>query len=514
MVPRIELTKAILLPLPPTHDVFYRPFESNLNGETLNQIMESTGGGRNLSSASMVDVASTILAPASTPRDRVIITNGLENWRYAFYLEITTTTPLGNEREIISGYTDYEGVSANGHIDPNMRFYVNSRITVRGTKTVGHRGQIINNRIEQSNAVLTEIPQYQEAVALRPEDAVRYKQTELVRSNDIPVYITDSMLMGIAKTANTDHNVPAQYLSDISKAYVRSLNPFSNDQGYSDDVYDGYETVVEHVRAKSMNTSFLFNSLSSNNPTTSYTFTFEELNRCWPRDAGFWTVLRPDKTRVLSIMDNNEHWGGATAETNIAFSLTHIMPAIMSRYMLAKMVVSITNETIGGQLQIQVMSYHEMFDETMDEVSMHGLIGRLELDVVRGLLAQKAYSFSVLLSMDLTTNSHFVISINGNHQIPYSAPMFCHNRYNPMIGLTADSIVNISHDIESLANSFVSGIATPGMHTGFRGSNPFNIQPIQPNTVTTPALNNPFTTQQPQQPFTQTPIAKNPFSIG
>ena len=468
--PNTQLTRAMLIFTPGQYEQFYRPFEGHLDGTNLNNILIATNEGKLLTPAAMASVASSIISPASTPIAQMAIPNGMREDRFAFFLEITTESIYAVEREIIKGFTDGCGVNPHtGSIDPNMRFHINSRTVIRESPVTNAYGTMPARDVRNDYSILAEIPGMLGATALRPEDAVAFQQVQQFRYGESDIRDTRTSLMGVAKQSNTQHCIPSHYLSDICNGYRKASNAQMVTEGNQYTEYeDGsslglHDNTLPFIRAESIQTSNFYNQMGNpNNPASSHTFTFGELNYVWPRKPDFWIKVMPQPgRRVASPLEYTEHWAGATVETSIAFSLTHILPALMTKLMLVELELTLTNMTMGNGVYIQPLNWVEMFEGVVTEDTLQFLCTQVEMDIVRGLLQPKAALFDVYMKVNLLSNSQFQISINGGDKIPYNAPMFCDSYYSPLIGMDDRNLKEISDNIENLAGEFSRYTANP-----------------------------------------------------
>jgi len=460
----IELTGAVLIYVGGGHDVYHRPYDATVDGRAWNDIMHATDDGTRITPNALSGVAATILSPTFVHEGMVQIPNGMSNGRYAFVLEITADTIYGKEREIIRGFTDYDGVSPHtGAIDPQLKFHLNSRLVIKQPEITNAYGTVGQNILSKSQNILAEVPNNQNAIALRPEDAVTWKQTEVIRASGARCDDTRTMLCGIAKTSDRLHAFPSHYLSDICNGFLKGndLSTYSFN-GNTDQL----ENVLGFVKSESIGVSYFYNALHTYNPSSSHTVSFADIMRRWPRDRDFWVTFMPKPgTALASSAWDTEHWGGATLETQIAYSLTHMLPALMAQHMLVELHITLTNMTPGNMVFIQPYWWRGMFEGTVTVNDIERIVGTVELDIVKGLLLSRVACFDISLSINLLSNSTFEISINGGNKISYNAPMYCDSYYSPMIGQNFNNLVNISNTIETLTDN-LSQLRSPDAFSG------------------------------------------------
>ncbi len=499
MKPVISLTKAVLIAVLPQHQQFYRPYHGNVDKEIMEKVYNSTNEGKTITRQRLSGVASSIIEPSFTPVAEVYIPNGFSEMRFAFIIELTIESVYGIEIEIIKGFTDTANISYSGFIDPNLKFFVNSKTLLSANKNINNDYNV--KGLKGDYNVLNRVNNYDSAVSLVPESAVIYNQTGDMRNTGNIINDTRILLKTRSKLNNIKHNIPSHYLADVCNGYIKGYDPFTEPHEFGS--LSPYDNILSFVTNETVSMSYFYSELNLGNEVdhTGYLkdyVTYSDINRVWPKHPSFWYVIKPAMNKQLrSPMENTQHWGGAIMETSIAFSLTHILPGIMSDYLLEKLRVTITNMTIGNQISIQPISYISIAKETMNELLMQNLCGRLELDVVNGLLLQKANSFFITMDIDLFNTSYFEIALDDGIKIPYSAPMFCDSYYSPMIGLDSEPLAQIADSVEIIAKELFT------TQTMFNDAPSINqianniiepkIQSFIPNTATIPTnkfLNN------------------------
>lgn len=479
-----EITKAILIWTPPQQEQYYRPFEANLNGDTLNRILVATDNGSLLTSAAMAPAASGIISPSTIPKEQLMIPGGMSEGRYAFFIEITVDGIFGKRRELITGFTDRDGVNrATGSIDPNMQFHVNSIIEISDYETVGSAGRKINSRVLNSSQVLADRPSQNKVFAMRPEDVVSNGQVSLMmQGGDNSVMDFRNQLNGAALMSDRSNAIPSKYLSTVCQGYINAGNAVAHD--FTDNDENMYNEALSNLHSSTVTISAFYTGLGILDALSSHTFTFAQINNAWPRTNEFWSKITPRPGSTLtSPIEYSERWTGANLETSIAFSLTHMMPSLMSRLMLMELELEITNMTLDGRPNCGIINHTPMFDGVVTPQHLQYLQNQMEMEVIKGLLDSITNTFQIRIYVNLLTTSKFDISINGQPAIPYVAPMYCDSYYSPVLGLENNSLNVINESVETLVNhlspnSFLDPILNNGPVHDFTPSMLPNINTI------------------------------------
>lgn len=453
----IELTAAYLIYSGPQHDIYSRPYEGHATAEDFNNAMIATNGGTSFLAESLVDVASSIIYPAYTPDQLINISNGMGEARFAFFLEITIKSIHGTEREIIKGYTNYLGCTQSGTLDPNMEFFFNDRILIGEFDKIGAGGGYTDRRLKHNFKILsTNMNQFPNGVSMRPEDVISWKQNEMAGYSDIPFLDTRVMLGNQPQQANAMFHLPNHYLSEIITGYANSSAMLS--EGY--ELYGSkyHEKAYESTKTSTLLMSKFYNKVMEHKQTVDNKVTLGELDRIWPRAREFWqTVMPKPGGRHIDPLMYANHWHGANMETQLAVTLSQIVPALMTELMIKSLDVTLTNMTLGNKSIIQVLNYTELFDNTVTPATISYITSQIEFNVVRGLLLSRPdiMSYDIQMSIQLIANSQFNISINGGIKTPYNVPTFCNSLYSSMMGTSTAQLSTITEFVGGIVDSLV-----------------------------------------------------------
>ena len=426
-----DLNKAILIACPPHQDQYFRPYESHLDGAGLKRLEVATEGGTLVGAVGLADVASSIIAPSTHTQGQVQIAHGFAEPRFAFFLEIKSGPGMCNygSREIISGFTSHMGIDSQGNLDPQMTFFVNSRITIRDDERPGARGNQLFSTVDQNSHILakTDISMS----SMRPEDIVAKQQVQETYGGTDEVFDARWNLNLNTVASDKYNSMPAHYLSKVVNGFLTAENTLTP----MDDTENLYKEAMQNVRTEAFQMSDFLGTMGMTDPSRQHMFTFAELNSCYPRNKDFWQKVLPKPgSRVSSPMETTEHWQGQIVETGLAYSLSHALPALMSKLMLMYLEVDMTNYTLDGQPHVGLIKHVGMFDDIISPQKVQYLIQAIQTDIIRGIILNKAGTFRIVMRVNLMSNSHFDISVNGDNAIPYAAPMYCESYSSPVIG--------------------------------------------------------------------------------
>lgn len=492
--PSIELVAARLIASPPQNNLSYRPYRANLTSYAVEQMNILTKDGTNINPFTLNKVASQIIAPSTTPQGEVYIQNGFDNHRYTFWLQFEVRSPLVKNvtYEYFTGYTDTLNVNpATGSIDPNLRFYLNNRMQVGISNNIGPYGQNSSVAIKECCSLLHK-PEYihqngktilmqDTTYGMRPQDAMIDLQVSAFINEADVFYDTRNMMDKVPLQADQSFLLPANYISSFIDAYRSVGNPLNFNGNEASSVHD---KAIGLVGESNIVLCQFYNKLLSSKNSDGISFTFGEINSLWPRPNDFWQIIHKNpNSRIGSPLDNPKEycnsWGGISEETNIAFSLAHVMSSIMSANKIMSTSVSITNYTQGNIPNVAILDATSLFSAGVSMQEVNSLKGDIMLHIVQGLL-NGINLYSINLKMNLTLNSLIEISINGGNFESLCAPSFCDSLYNPMLGLDYSYVNTLSNTMGTLVDNFSyradrsSGILLPDVQSVYPQTQTFN----------------------------------------
>lgn len=449
-VSSVELVQAILIYVPGQQQQYLRPYLVDLQEDIKEKIMYDTNGGRDITPGSLINVASNILMPSPEPCGEVFIQNGFGVGRFAFYLQFKVVGLYHEEIEVLSGYTDYDGVSNTGHIDPNMGFNINNRSVLSRRETTSMFGSNTACQTKFTQNVLSSSPNFEKAFALGPEDAINNRQSIIHQYGGVED--TRTQLTGLSLLRDLKYNMASEYLSDVTNSYIKARDP-SDDIMFENAQANMYAKARASVSNGSMFASDVYNAFRTSDFNKSHRITYGELNRIWPRDFNFWKVFPKVPGAIRNPLEYSSHWGGADMGTHIASILSHVIPSIMAKNGVEKLEVSISNLCTGGRVFVVISGITTLFKESMSEQLIRFITQEIEMHIVKSVLMQKVNVFDIFASVCLRTQCSFEIGINEGFKTPYVCPNFSNSSNSPMFGPEKQYIDDIGEKIEMLADT-------------------------------------------------------------
>lgn len=457
----LTISKLILRKVSGCHDLTYRPFNSTLTHETVTDFQNHLDGGINgITPSTMSGFASNIIRPVAVHHGIVPIANGWGEDRMLFMMEVINNTFGGaTERIVLSGFTDYAGITQNKTIDRRMRFYFNNVIKLQEIRENSAVGSVISNRLIDSSQMIYENPfgpagfSSPVVATMRPTDVF-----ETMQHNYLPGVVLD-MRQGfktepikLSKRINTvTTNYVGTIISNLSHA-IRS-SELDNNADFINTIAAAKENSRERkVRAD----SFLVQLSRVSSFSQGKSISYGELLEISPDLDDRVTAIISGRTQMSNqpMYQNTQHWGGSDISTVTATTLAHSVPSLMMGCMLTNVSFTAHNLTIDRSFDVKMTAAPAGYSSGMDIVGLaNTFIHRLITEVLNDLSRNGQFSLSFTMACDVFGQSSINISWNGEQPIPFMIPSFCDALISPIASNSQAHLDIIANDMTSLCSS-------------------------------------------------------------
>lgn len=438
---------------------FIRPFETNVTGNTLDALQEATDYGRNVASSALTGIASRIMKPTASVESEAAIANGWENSRLRFYMEIETGNDLtgGKLIQILTGFTDYVGLSHQGTVDPNMRLYFNSTVTLKSGVIWTDHGQAEQIGVVQSSQLLMGDSNFNGFKGLmqhtmRPDDVFNTLSSGALSDNANIVDGRTGFVHG-PQRSNRNNAYAPDYLEKTIRAYQNA----SSQNKYSQLGVEVANSAKGYVRDPSMVDDPLFGYIRRN---TSYSqtssITYQELCVLSPETDNIAQIITTGKVVKQTTnfgMNDMSNWNGANYETIEASTISQAVPAIMMELMLSKINVCASNDTVGYKPITTIQGY-QSFTTKMDMrhfITM--FIQRFTDEILIPMTHYGQRKVNLRFEIDLLGVSYIWIQLGDNHPYEFSCPSFSDAVFSPLITNNISRLQTLASDFDQIFNT-------------------------------------------------------------
>ena len=470
----IRVRRLIMIETGSYNDMYERPYTTHINQGAIDSIMSrvsSTSSGnitpnlmKGISRGS--DNGENIITPSPTPGGRVYIPEGWDRRRIRFTMEVAVISPTsGTTIMYMQGYTNYNGATAAGAIDPEMIMVVNSF-----SEVIERTYQDANGRVRPETVVLGStqvisghadpVDHYRDTYSMRPQDVFTgidgaYLKSAHSSYSDSGATDLRNVLNGRAAANNRGNNVSTRFMSEIVNKCLIGLEDDELGQSRTDIyarsaglLYDGSKTDNPFIRAiekqqysrgVSCGTSFRVADLLSVDPNL-------------PHVTNFINIANPIRTSV----GDSEYWDSTTRETLIATTLSHSVPALMLELSMSKIIFKSTNMDSGGMVTTNIDNALSLSSNDMRS-NFDKFKARFATDIMYDLTYCNSDTYQLDMLCDIYGDSYITISINGAPPVQYTVPSFCDGLIAPVVTTDKSQYDLMCGDFDMLFNSLSPG---------------------------------------------------------
>lgn len=458
----ISIAKLILQATGTYNPVYSRPYQTHVDGQTLNNIIrrvdEAKGGS--ITGSLFAGVASNILTPSATPQGEIPIHMGWTERRIRFFMEVHVTVSTGAAFiYYIQGYTSHLGVTDSGAIDPQMEFYINSYIRVVRAHQHGPYGTVTRDVVTESAHVINgQIVQQNNGAmyGMRPQDIFVGIQSGYLEQAYSHHMNSDSfqdyrfMIGNDPVRSNRANNLPGEFIAKVVDTYQTSKQLADFGQG-SENIYGKAQNMV--VESSPYENEFIraLSNLRGTHCTT--TFNFSNLQSLDPNVANVtnYISLGPTQRAQLHTAGQTEYWNGSNRETLAATTLSNAIPAVMMELMISKLVFRSTNHDTTGVANTIII---DALSLTNTDISMNLELfkRRLEREIMFDLTYGNSELYMLEMRVDMFGETTISISIGSGPVVTYTTPSFCDSLITPVVTMNKDNFFGVVNDFETLFN--------------------------------------------------------------
>lgn len=440
-----------------------RPYETHVDGTTYENIARRIDSckGNDINSFAVAGVANSILHPSATPQGEIVIPMGWSERRIRFVMEVEAIGSTGNHNLFfIQGFTDRLGISAQGSIDPNMVFYINSYIRVNRTHTrtpyglqaidtVSESAHVINGQIIQQSACLNN------AMAMRPEDifvgidSAHLEQSYKYHHNtDGTFYDTRYNIQGNNIRSNRSNSLPSSYMAKILDGYQTGCMTADFGQG-KDGVHSRAKGVVQEGFLQ--DNIFLRQLSNIKGVPNATSFTVNDLQRLDPNIGNVTNYVTMGSTVATQMHSAGQtaYWNSVDRETVVATVLSNAVPAIMMELMIRKITFRATNHVLNDDQKVVII--HALGMSNADMSRQYALfMKRIEKEVLFDLTFGNSEAYLLEMTADMFGDTTITLQWNSGPAITYNTPSFCDGLLVPVVTGNKDNFYNVVSDFERL----------------------------------------------------------------
>lgn len=432
---------------------YRRSYATQLTSPLVRDLEERFQGSDTFQPSQFSGIANGLFGIAAPPSGGIVIENGWHTPRCSFVMEVEYEYWTGGKTtEILQGYTNYAGISANGEIDTAMRFIINSTTTAR--KTVAHTvaGMAPDIAIVDASNIISN-PDWKGMYAeetlrcIRPMDAFAgISLSHLEEALTGQISDTRTMLTNIPVKSRCTNGISSHYLSALFTGYAYAQTTTGFCMGEDAILGSARGFVAESLIGKDP----IFSALADVNCVPySNTFHFRDLLQIDPTLSNRSTYVSVDAGQ-LHVLGETADWGGTDRTTLAAVIINNTVSSLMMENGISKLTLSATNRNIGGGTSVSIAGAISSIG-----VDLPCYLDRFKICFEQELLGNIFYmeeDFKIDLAFDLFGESRIKISVCGNATMDFCVPSFCSSLMSPVIISDMQRFTETAIDLDVMLN--------------------------------------------------------------
>ena len=451
-----------------------RPYVAEIDGHDLISFAERTDDGTNFSREALAGLAGSILSPQGHSAGVVDIAGGYRNKRYRFVMEVSHEDRFGGgHRQVFSGYTDFMGGDArSGSIDPHMKLYLNSVMTIRDVVDHSSPRRDSMSTVFENSHILSGLykPSLRQNegstdVRMRPEDVFASMTFGAFKSNrrggpsEVVVDTRTSFADGICKSRRSN-STAASFLSDLLTTYSRTTE---NMQFENTDRYKKLESARGSIAENYITDDLFLGPLyRETSLKTGNWISFQELIDIDPdveRDdvtqVHHNKVIHRDSARLNDYNDDQDEWSDVTNESVAATMLAHAVPAIMMDLTMTQIEFIATNRTRDNRPEVHP-TRGRMFSKhvkTMPKEIVSVFLNRLEDEILRDVSNRNRIDYDIEMKVNVFGDSEILISMLGGRRHRFVVPSFSDAGFVPVLAKDTGALASLAQELTELTST-------------------------------------------------------------
>ena len=474
------LEDLIYIPTGKYMEMFNRPYVIHTTKDALEEVsirLEDTKAGK-ITPNLLNGIANNIIQPSQQPFPTIITNNWINTKKYIFMLKVRHLDFTGVDNVYyIQGYTEYDGISSNGHIDKNLVHFINSIIETNYIQVNTPIGIQIKEKLTYIYNVINNYNNQDYIFLQRPTDIYNISNTfktqdlfKTIDSNFTPSIINTEYSLDpfshIPKTSKISNNITTEYLSEVlniginmnkEQDFIDTLSTVSFNGDEHLNTFKVYEKSLQENKFlmllkliegyRFVNNNFKFNSLMNIDPTI--------YNR--------FKVLNITKDYINPLLSSTpevgDYWHGQDPVTLKAYSLIENAVALATRYGFSKLYFTASNMTNPlNEMTIFITNFNSFIN--LSEVDFNFLLELFKERFITEVLINETFENKINIHVD------FYIDILGTSKIYlqygvypanwYTIPTFANSSFNPIITSNNEMLQNNAFLLSNAAEVIIN----------------------------------------------------------
>lgn len=453
------------------NDQYHRPYESDFSDRIGRELADITRGGMDIAPSVLAGVAGRVIRPSSTVGEIAAIGGGWDQRRFLFIMEVEVqSTRTSRKVEVITGVTNYDGITRSKNIDEKMELQFTSAFTVQQIKALGANGAEWSGAIHNPIQILNQSkpasysPNHASngTISMRPEDLfVRQTRNEeiddLARSHGY-VDMRSGFSRGPLKASRRSNTQAPLYLSTTLKAHRDSdETDFISEK----DDTDRFIEARGMVREMSLENNAILTQLQVDTDIMTNGFvTYGELLDANPDlDKIADVYLMPANTGHRR--GDTDGWSGGDTATVASVIISNAVPTILMSCMYTDIRFTATNDTRDGSFVVKVSNLIPFVPEADIHEHFDLMLRKIENELLRDLALNNEIILKIDVRCSIYEDTEIFISVDGGAESHFVYPTMCDSLISPIITDNIQHLDLLAKDIGDIASSMKGNYGSP-----------------------------------------------------
>lgn len=464
----------IYVPIGQYVPMFNRPYTVNVSHSAINTIVNrlDENSTSKVTPNIINGLTDQILQPSAIPFATSIDNGWITTKKFIFMLKVSTVDQLGvTTYSYIQGYTEYDGITNNGTVDPALLHTINNVIETTAIMYNSPTGMIRREKLHKIYNVFTNGSDSM-LFTQRPKDVFNNinsinmfnmmdghnSNLELI-NNHYTINPFDQKTVG----SSVENNITTEYLSKILNTGIM-VNK-EKDIHVNSFAIEAMETPHDRILEASLGDNRFFKYLSRLNGSVSVLnkFRFQNLLGVDPSIIDRFKLLNITKNFINPVMQNTpetgEYWHGQDMMTVKAYSLIESSVAMAVKYGFSKLYFIVSNMSNPmGQIEIFITNFNSFIN--LEETEFTAILDIFKANFVNEIFLNETNNGIIPTHMemyvDLLGTSKINFTFAGYPSTWYTIPTFANSSFAPLITTNKESFDNLSLQMSNIIDTISS----------------------------------------------------------
>lgn len=464
------IEELIYIPMGTHNPMFNRPYQINVTDQAISTLQDRMVEMNSpiVTPSMLSDLTTDMLQSSSVAYDTRIDTSWVSQRRYIFLLKVRSVELGGVEiLSYIQGYTEYDGITNQGHIDLNMNHVINNVIETTNYTVATPMGMTQTEKLYRIYNVMSSdgVGEY---YTQRPTDIMQtIEATE--RYNSFQTGEMDQFQLAGStispynhKTVGsmTDNSVGSEFLSKTLSTSILAnksrdivVGSFEvNDQSGTDTVLPE-PSISDNRFIKAL-------SVGKGHMATSPVFTFSQLQSFDPTIYDRFKVINLTKEYVdvnmLNTPETGEYWKGRDPVTVKAYSIIESSVAMAVKYGFSKLYFVASNMMNPSAGMTIYITYFQSFMK-IDDAGFNSLLeifkDKFSTDIFMAETSAGRAPLHMECYVDLLGTSKVLLEYAGYPSTWYTIPTTANSAFSSVVTPDGNALNTLSENFNALTQA-------------------------------------------------------------